>query len=646
MAAFVRLSKPKVHFASGYTPPDADSAFHLRRATAFVENPPNPALFDPLLAYPEGASVPWPPGWDALLGFFGFVASGGQSEGVAFAFGASLVPLLVALITVWFTMLIAEKISGKRAAICAGLILALAPQHVSATQFGRIDHHGAEGLWLLLLTGIGVLGLKDRTVAIMVLCASLCWVGAFLYVVIAMFALLVVALTKEVGKGSFESHLSTASVAGFCIGGLLLVIPAALNGAEAGALFSYSVLSLFQPVLLIIVSLGTAWLLAIRYLPHYRFSVLLVGAIALVFASVYLVPAVLEGVSEWLGKSDALTASVAEMRPIFSLDSLEAAIVPGRLLGLGWYLLPIAAVFAFRDRGWFRGVAVAALILWLLSLSQNRFGWALAPLMAVVLGVALARFKQAPFLAILLFVRTPAEAYGAWIAPKTEANRRPWAFEAYRYLSTIPTSEGVAASWNHGHWVTVLAGKGQYIGHFGVYAGGSERADFSESVLDGDASSLLSWMDDSRLPYLLIESRELLGDIPLRGLIAGGGESGALSAVTGLCPVFASSVDPGLPYDLPGAWVYERRLGATFEGRAEPGSEVSMSLPILLNGSVSAWTTSTQASDDGVWRLTTPCATGEGLMIDEPALIYRDGQYISLDVPPGAVRDGSLISFL
>jgi hypothetical protein len=252
----------------------------------------------------------------------------------------------------------------------------------------------------------------------------------------------------------------------------------------------------------------------------------------------------------------------------------------------------------------------------------------------------------APLLALLLFVRTPAEAYGAWIAPKTELNRRPWAFEAYRFLDTIPSSEGVAASWNHGHWVTVLGGKGQYVGHFGVYAGGSERAELAASALGGDSAGLLSWMDSANLPYLLIESREFLGDSPLKVLIAGGGDSGELEAITGLCPIFASAPDSGVPHDVPGAWVYERRLGATFEGRAEAGSEVTMSLPIQLDGGAIAWTATTRANADGIWRLTTPCATREGLMADEPAVLFRDGQYISLEVPPGAVREGALISFL
>jgi len=461
-----------------------------------------------------------------------------------------------------------------------------------------------------------------------------------------MFALLVVALTQKSDASGVKGHFSTSSVAGFGLGAGFLLIPAALNGAEAGSLFSYSTLSLFHPVLLGVVSLGAGWLVVVRFMPRYRSAALLGGALALVLSLVYLAPAVLEGVSEWLGKSDELTASVAEMYPIFSLSSLERAIVPARLLGLGWYLLPIAAVWALRSEGWLRGVAVVAVILWLLTLTQNRFGWALAPVMAVVLGVAMARFRLAPLLALLLFVRTPTEAYGAWVAPKTEANRRPWAFEAYRFLDEVPSGEGVAASWNHGHWITVLGGQGQYVGHFGVYAGGSERAELAASALLGGPAELLSWMDGASLSYLLIESRELLGDSPLRVLIAGGGDSGELEAITGLCPIFASSQDPGVPYDVPGAWIYERRLGATFEGRAEPESEVTMSLPIQLDSGVFAWTVTANANADGVWRLTTPCATREGLMADEPAVIFRDGQYISLEVPSGAVRDGALISFL
>ena len=149
LATAVRLSAPGTHFhADRLVPADADAAMHTRRALAWVEQFPWPPLHDPFLGFPEGAIFPWSPGWDAALGLFAWILGGFGTNGLGFQVGLALFPLVVGVLTVAVVLRGARRLFGEPAALAAGLIVALAPQHVAATQWGRPDHSGAEGLFV------------------------------------------------------------------------------------------------------------------------------------------------------------------------------------------------------------------------------------------------------------------------------------------------------------------------------------------------------------------------------------------------------------------------------------------------------------------------------------------------------------------
>ena len=131
LAAAVRMATPAAHFQHGlFIPPDADSAYHLRRARTVFEDPVGvPSIVDPWLGFPQGATVPWSPGWDQFVAFCGWVFGGFKTEGLGVDVGMALAPLIVGVATVVLAHRLADRLFGAWAGLGAGLFCALAPQH-------------------------------------------------------------------------------------------------------------------------------------------------------------------------------------------------------------------------------------------------------------------------------------------------------------------------------------------------------------------------------------------------------------------------------------------------------------------------------------------------------------------------------------
>ena len=112
LAATVRLSTPAAHFRDGrLVPVDGDAAYHVRRAASFFDGGlPLPSVFDPFLAFPQGATVPWAPGWDAALALFAWLCGGLSHETVGYQVGLALFPLVVGVATVAVTMELGRRV--------------------------------------------------------------------------------------------------------------------------------------------------------------------------------------------------------------------------------------------------------------------------------------------------------------------------------------------------------------------------------------------------------------------------------------------------------------------------------------------------------------------------------------------------------
>lgn len=648
VAALTRLSRPGSHFHEGrLVPRDADSAYHLRRALSFFEHPPWPSVHDPFLGFPEGATVPWAPGWDAYLALLGWVFGGFSPDGVGFDVGVAVGGLLVALVTCALAANLGRQLFGVWPGLAAGLFLALNPMHVGATAFACLDHNPAEGLFLLGLTAEA----SRRTprwwvLGVLIAGACLAWVGGLLYAALGMGAVCAVGLLRQ--------ETPWASIGGMAFGVGLLTPPAVAMGVAGGTPFTYAYLSGFHPALLGVLTVGAAWLFALKASPSARRPLLALGALVGVGLAVALGPSVWTGLTEWLLTEDVWLATVQEMQPFLSNGVTSLRTWQRMVLVLSW-LAPLTPLLlgglawsAWRRRQ----VDVVPLVLvtsgtTVLLLLQVRFGWTLAPLLGVVAAGALSRLPIRPVwvlgLILLANLHPPEQLRAAWVHPKSRQSERPHRFEAYHWIrdNTPPVDPvapeyGVLSGWDHGHWLSGVSQRPEHIGHFGTYAGGVERYVATQAMFDGDESDLVDRMDANRLRYLVLEAQEVEGT-PMSALMFGGDR-----VVTRLRAVFASSLNGRL--SAPGAWVYERVAGATLAGRGEPGQTVTVEVMLQVAGHKSPWRFQSPVARDGSWFVRVPYWNGDaGSVATAPrTVVYLDGQPIGgLVISEEDVRGGA-----
>jgi hypothetical protein len=131
---------------------DGDVIYHLVQAGRLVEQGLQAVWTDPLLNYPLGAQVPWPPLFDALLAGAGWLAAGGVAPGAGeILLGALWVPVGLGVATALLLAWLGRALLGGRLWLDAALVLALLPAHARMTVLGRADQHALEPLLLCLL---------------------------------------------------------------------------------------------------------------------------------------------------------------------------------------------------------------------------------------------------------------------------------------------------------------------------------------------------------------------------------------------------------------------------------------------------------------------------------------------------------------
>lgn len=652
LATAVRLSSPSSHFVDGrLIPTDGDSAYHLRRAMSFFEHPPWPSTWDPFLGFPEGAPVPWSPGWDAWLALVAWLFGGFSTETFSFQVGMATAGLLVGVMTVFLAADLAKRLFGVWAGLAAGVFVALVPMHVAATQFARLDHNPAEGLFLLAMAAEATRK-EPRWWVVGLLPAGAClaWVGGLMYAGLGMGAVCLAGLMSR--------ETPWSSIKGMAFGVLILIPPAVAMGVAVGTPFTYAYLSGFHPAMMAVLTVGAAWLFALKAFPERRLTYGIGGVVGLVAVGAALAPFVLTGLNEWLLTEDPWLDTVQEMHPLFAnglfafksweriviILSWLAPALPFVLVGLGWRAW----------KGWDGGLmAVVAVTTgaFVLLLLQARFGWTLAPLLGVVLAGALVSIPRVPaWFAVAAMVLGNLHSVdvmqSAWVNPKTRQFQRPYRFEAYHWIrENTPAVDphapeyGIAGTWDHGHWLSGVALRPEHIGHFGTYAGGVQRYLDTQAMYDEEPGFTYAMMERDRLRYLVFEAQEMESvDGPMKALTVGGD-----LYIDRLRGVFAASMNPRLAQ--PGAWVYELVEGAVVKGRARPGAEIRVRIPLHIHGLTRPWRVATTASEDGIFEARVPYWTGdEGAVGTGDATLYVDEVVIGhFSITEADVREGLIV---
>jgi dolichyl-diphosphooligosaccharide--protein glycosyltransferase len=376
--------------------PIGDAYYHARRALYTAQHWPAVLLFDPLVSFPDGSWIPWPPLHTWLVATLARAAGG---DAAAVERVALWLPPALGALAALPVFAAARRLAGAGAGLGAAFLFAALPAQIQYSDAGNVDHHCTIALlgaaWLACaLAAAGASPRPPQTAAaaktsglpqIGVTLARtgllLTWPGSLAYVAVADGAqLAVLALAGRAGALAAHAAGLAASAAA-----VALAVPRL--GPPVGGAWSAIALSWLHVAALAALAgaaLGcAAWERARPgAAPRVRAAR---GALAALAAGAALLalPGIREAVGAalgFVGKAEPWAALNAEQLPLFRPGTAGGWLAPLAHYGGFAYaipLLPLAALARARDAQ----VRASALVLagWTagfgaLALAQLRYG--------------------------------------------------------------------------------------------------------------------------------------------------------------------------------------------------------------------------------------------------------------------------------
>ena len=543
LAAWARVARFQEPLAGGeLVALDGDSHYHVRRIEAALQG--SIPTRDPLMNWPGGGYAHWAEGFDILGAGFAALAGGGRT-GPATHLAVFLWPVVLGILAVWATIELTRRLvprSDLATPLAAGLVAALVPHFVDSSSIGRVDHHVAEALSMLLLLSWSMRrfpvegekapeGAWEVAGAVAVALALWTFSGGEFYVALAAVPLGLAALAPDPGRRRVVGSGAPALVAGALLGAALSVPSLRVHGRFLSFIFP----SLLQPALVALAGLALAGAILVGErlsrrgtLP--RVAAQLGAAAAVLLAALALVPGlgkeVLGAVQGWMLHKDPWIATIAEFQPLL-WDRVRGE--PGllhvrTLLGpvgiLGAVALPLGAVVAWRhspERA--ASFALAATVASAMALLQLRFTRVAAPMLAIAIALALrglATWLERVPLARRFAAWTPLLGVVVLVSASPGLRRQLEVGKPVELLSLYRASfalrldeppvpgrrQGVLAPWDLGHAVMQLSGRPVASNGFGSYMDPESFRDVRDAFV-GDEKRLVATMEKYDLGLLV-----------------------------------------------------------------------------------------------------------------------------------------------
>ncbi|MCE9593197.1 MAG: hypothetical protein K8S98_03290 [Planctomycetes bacterium] len=535
---------------------DADGLYHMRRVARAIDEG-SVAERDPYLNFPDGAAIPWPPYYDALLArvLGPFAPSDANARREFLEHAVATAPLVFAVLTTLLVALIAWRVAGTGAALVAGACYALSRAAVNYQLLGNGDHHAAVTFCFAAL--LGVLTFAPRAKALEspgrgALCGVVAgalagfavgvWVASFVFVLYAQltFGWLMVRRSKErlagVGAFSLAFHLTALAV----------LLPAVLSSPWR-AEFPWMVVNLsnFHVVEL---GVGAAISLPIvaahsgpfalerpaaRAYPWVVAMLLTAAGVALALLDVGPAAGIREGF-EWVSRTNSFMDVVRESAPLIG-ERAE----PGALFFALGYAVPVVVIAwiaiawrAFR-RGQHELLAWAIVIppMAIQALQQRRFAEIFSVPLAFALAVGavwlVARLRERS----ASFARIPRVAWGVvglGLVAAAQAQTIDRYFGALdpkanfavgtqndHYVGermlcewirehTSPGDWCVLAHWDRGHMIEWAADRPTVATNFGSYVGRDSYCDPARFFMAEDSAEAEAILDRRRARFVVV----------------------------------------------------------------------------------------------------------------------------------------------
>jgi dolichyl-diphosphooligosaccharide--protein glycosyltransferase len=381
-----------------------DACYHARRALYSFANFPSLLVFDPYIAYPDGARVPIPPLYDWALA--GVALLFGDSTFVFERVAVWAAPVLAALI-ILPVYAIGRRLGGAGVGVGAALLFAVLPANSDTTGVGNVDTDAVVAFlaasWLAssLVEALARFGARQRALraalhGLIVAAMVLVWSGSLFYVLLGEGA-------RLLASGIVGRHPDRllAQSGGALLAAALVAPWVAWAGQPIGGPFAATTLSWLQVVVLVALAALAGGLAALeRSRPRTSIGgrALRAGgltlALALALLSVSALREPFASGAAFLTKQDVWAGGNLEQQPLFSS---APGLVPATWL-FGWYafLIPLTPLLVgIRVRGGLPREAAAILLAWttclgLLTMMQVRFARDFAAVAALVFAWTLA----------------------------------------------------------------------------------------------------------------------------------------------------------------------------------------------------------------------------------------------------------------
>lgn len=421
-ASAAALAEPAYSGAAAM-PAGSDALYHLRRIVEVTRRFPEVPTWDGYLDYPDGAVIPYEPGFDLMLAWICRILRGDDPSEAAIArICCAVIPLLGMLLVPLYGNLTRQLFGGGAARLALPL-LAILPGCAWLAGVGQVDHHVLEPL-LFGLPFVPLLSALHRAeqdpqhpdLANLATITGLCLGAGFFFWRATVLPAALIA--GYLGLRTL-ARVGRARLDGFGIWGGALTLGVAFAVATPlcvahplglAGILSYFTLSWFQPLYLLALSLGLGLMgLVASTLERWpsrgfgsgglRFGPGPVGVAALAgilpmgvlcWMSPAFTQALLGGLG-FLGRQDLFVKAVVEQLPLFvDFDGELELLTALSMLGLPLLLLPVwlgILVRYTRPRGgdlfgwWFAAVGVMALM-------QQRYVVLFAPVYAMAVAAA------------------------------------------------------------------------------------------------------------------------------------------------------------------------------------------------------------------------------------------------------------------
>ncbi|MBW1807135.1 MAG: hypothetical protein JRJ87_03000 [Deltaproteobacteria bacterium] len=397
IAVLVRCFPWKYIFSNGTVVlPGTDPYYHLWRAEMLVNSFPALPTFDAFISFPQGAHIPWPPGFDLLVALPGLLGGGSS---ILATWGAVLMPLLGGL-SVYLVYRLGRRAFDPVTGLLAAGFLALMSGAIGFSFVGRVDHHGLVapvtlGMYLALLAACEASS-KRKSIAWSITCGLLVAVSVGSWITSPPLYFLPIPLTLAFMRWSPEIA-KLRRVAWYCLGStIVFVLLTVLLSADLQA----NPFTLYQPSWFTVILFGLAALGVIPFMYPGRIFIFvwagLAGLITILFAAVpgTLAP-LLEAVQ--IATGDDVSYMIARESSkmylqggMFTLSHSAARYTNLFLLApfmIGIYLWQLIKAKKFKS-----GQVLVA-VFWpfglILLLGQERFGEYSAPAVALIFAWAL-----------------------------------------------------------------------------------------------------------------------------------------------------------------------------------------------------------------------------------------------------------------